>query len=162
MSGNKELTADEKLAELLKQIEELHLSSSVIASAEAKISDFKKNARQTEFNEMKTKVEALADSCGYDVTFHDRNEKPLHTVAYTEEVVKIKTPVPPKFVSPVDGKTWCGRGLTPLWFNKLLEEGHTKDSLLIVNATLVPESEDKVIERTLNKGPEEHQENQEN
>lgn len=42
-----------------------------------------------------------------------------------------KKPVKPKYQSP-DGKdTWSGRGPRPKWFKELLEQGHSKENLLI-------------------------------
>jgi DNA-binding protein H-NS len=35
-------------------------------------------------------------------------------------------PVPAKYIGPA-GETWSGRGRTPVWLQKLVNTGHTKD-----------------------------------
>lgn len=42
--------------------------------------------------------------------------------------------VPAKFRDPATGTTWSGRGRTPVWLSKYLEQGRTKEEFTIAAA----------------------------
>ncbi|MEI6336338.1 MAG: H-NS histone family protein [Methylococcaceae bacterium] len=160
MTENNQKTDAEKLHDLLEQIKNLNLTSSVIAEAETEMACFKKQARKIEVNEMKLKVEAMAASCGYSVTFQDLREKPIPATAFTEKGGKVKKTVRPKYRNPEDGATFSGRGRKSKWFKDYLDSGKPLKDIEIQydEATGLPvsESDDKMLGGMMTKDSKSH------
>jgi DNA-binding protein H-NS len=57
-----------------------------------------------------------------DVIASERKRKPA-----------VRTPAMPKYMSP-EGKTWSGRGATPIWIREIEEAGGNRDDYLIKEA----------------------------
>lgn len=46
-------------------------------------------------------------------------------------VIRPVNPVAPKYRNPSTGETWSGRGRTPVWMTKAIEQGQKKEDFLI-------------------------------